>query len=80
MRAGELDNFLTARFRLYSLAKDRVFTAPIEHNAWPLHSAKVLRLEENLITNSGLPAPTGQPIVHYSADLEVKIGKIRRLG
>jgi uncharacterized protein YqjF (DUF2071 family) len=79
VHAGELENFLTARFRLYSAANRRVFTAPIEHDPWRLRSAKVLRLEENLIANSGLPTPAGQPIVHYSIELDVKIGRIEAI-
>lgn len=77
--AGPRDNFLTARFRLYSAAGDQLFTAPIEHAPWPLQNAKVVRLQQNLIEYSGVPRPSGTPLAHYSADLKVKIGKIARL-
>lgn len=76
--AGQLENFLTAQFRLYAVCGRRLFVAPVEHHPWPLQTAQVCRLEEDLISNCGLPAPQGAPLAHYSADLLVKIGRIRR--
>lgn len=80
IESGPLENFLTARFRLYSLAGRTLLAAPIEHKPWPLRSARVSRLDETLFANLGLPPPIGQPIVQYSADLQVKIGSIETLG
>jgi uncharacterized protein len=77
--SGAVENFLTARFRLYSVAGPRLLTAPIEHDPWPLQSAKVWRLEEDLVSECGLSSPQGEPLVHYSADLRVKIGKINQI-
>lgn len=76
---GQLENFLTARYRLYAIAAKRLYTAPIEHDPWPLQQATIIRLQQNLIQQSGLPAPRGEPLVHYSDDLVVKIGKIQRI-
>jgi uncharacterized protein len=75
--ADDFDNFLTARYRLYTLWGKRAAFAQIEHAPWPLHSARVLRLEQNLIERSGVPPPTGAPVVHYSPDLRVRIGRIQ---
>jgi uncharacterized protein len=73
----DFDNFLTARYRLYTMWGERAAFAQIEHAPWPLHSARILRLEHNLIERSGVPPPSGAPIVHYSPDLEVRIGAIQ---
>jgi uncharacterized protein YqjF (DUF2071 family) len=51
--------------------------AQIEHDPWPLQRATVLELNQNLIEAVGLPAPQGAPLVHYSADIDVKIGYVR---
>ena len=56
-----------------------LWTTPIEHKRWPLQSAKIDRLTQTLLQECGLPAPEGDPILHYSEDLEVKIGSIQRL-
>jgi uncharacterized protein YqjF (DUF2071 family) len=74
--AGELENFLTARYRLYTLCGKRLAFAQIEHEPWPLESARVLRLDQNLIEQSGVPRAFGEPMAHYSADLQVRIGAL----
>lgn len=73
----ELDHFVTARYRLYSVIRGRLGCAQIEHDPWPLAPATVLRLNQNLIEASGLPTPQGAPLAHYAAELDVKIGYIR---
>jgi len=77
--AGELtarDHFLTARYRLYALNRGRLAYAQIEHDPWQLTSAAVIQLDQNLIEAAGLPVPQGAPLVHYSAELNVRIGYI----
>ena len=76
---NQLINFVTAQFRLYAARGRSILCAPIEHAPWPLQSARVIRLDEDLILNSGVPSPLGEPMVHYSRDLSVKIGKIEKL-
>ncbi len=72
---SERDHFLTARFRLYaSSRKRRLYSAQIEHPPWPLARASVLNLRETLFAASGLPAPQGEPVAHYSGELSVQIG------
>ncbi len=73
----DLDHFLTARYRLYSAKRGRLAYAQIEHNPWPLTHGVVIELSQNLIQAAGLPAPEGAPLVHYSAELDVKIGPLR---
>lgn len=74
--AQDFDNFLTARYRLYAVHRNRVAFAEIDHDPWPLQSGKVLRLNENLIANSGVAAPVGEPHVHFSRQLEVRVGPL----
>jgi uncharacterized protein len=79
LQATELDHFLTARFRLYAAAGRRIAYAPVQHMTWPLQHARVLRLEENLVENSGVPRPQGSPLVHFSQELKIKAGALRWL-
>ena len=74
---NDFDHFLTARYRLFTMWGKRLAFAQIEHAPWPLHSARVLRLTQNVIERSGVPATTGGPVVHYSPDLHVRIGAIQ---
>ena len=75
--ATELDHFLTARFRLYAAAKGRIAYAQIEHGRWPLQRAKLTKCNETVLTNSGVPRPIGEPLVHYSEELHVKAETLR---
>ena len=71
---GDRDHFLTARYRLYTLIRGRLGYAQIEHEPWPLARATVVTLNQNIIEAAGLPAPEGQPLVHYATEIDVKIG------
>jgi uncharacterized protein len=79
MIAGQLDNFLTARFRLYSQVGPRIGYADIEHEPWPLRRAELVKLEEDLIQQEKIPRPTGSPLVHFSRGLDVRVAKLRTL-
>jgi hypothetical protein len=79
MQPGELDHFLTARFRLYAASRSRIAFAPVQHAPWPLQHARVLRLEEDLVENSGVPRPQGEPLVHFSRELKIKAGALQWL-
>lgn len=78
MAASNFDHFLTARYRLYTVHRKRLFFGPIEHPPWPLHCARVLRLEQDLIQQCGVPKEAGEPLVHFAANLSVRIGGLRR--
>jgi hypothetical protein len=71
---GPLDHFLTARWALFSVARDRRRYALAAHPPWPLHRAQVIHVQDQLLTAAGLPEPVGTPIAHYSPGVEVKIG------
>lgn len=79
VESHDLDYFLTARWRLYTVLRRGLGYAQVEHPPWPLARAHVLSMEQNLITAAGLPPPQGRPLVHYSHGVEVKVGKPRLL-
>ncbi len=70
----ELAEFLTARYRLYTVIAGRLAAAEAEHPPWPLRHARVLGLEQGLLTAAGLPAPPGTPLAHASPGVPVRIG------
>ncbi|HSU30745.1 MAG TPA: DUF2071 domain-containing protein [Bryobacteraceae bacterium] len=75
IQPNEQERFLTARFRLYTRLAGRLAFAQVEHPPWPLTSATALRLEQNVIEHSGLPSPTGNPLVHFSPGVHTRIGR-----
>jgi uncharacterized protein YqjF (DUF2071 family) len=74
----ERDHFLTARWQLFSVSGDRRRYARAAHEPWPLRHAEALSCDDQLITAAGLPAPDGPPLVHYSAGVDVRIGRPRK--
>jgi uncharacterized protein YqjF (DUF2071 family) len=71
---SELDHWLTARYRLFTVHDDGARFARAEHVPWLLHRARLLHCDSGLIAAAGLPAPTGEPLVHFSPGVEVRIG------
>jgi len=74
IQAGELETFLTARFRLYCMRRGRMIFAKVEHGPWPLESASVITLDQTLTDALELPRPAGEPLVHFSPGVEVQAG------
>ncbi|MFF5014753.1 YqjF family protein [Streptomyces sp. NPDC001165] len=69
----ELEHFLTARWGMHSTFLGRPLYLPNAHPRWPLHRAELLHCDQTLVTNAGLPAPTGAPTsVLYSPGVPVR--------
>jgi len=75
---GDRDHFLTARWVLFSVLAGRGLFARAAHQPWPLHRAEALTVDDGLISAAGLPAPHGEPLVHYSPGVDVRIGRPER--
>ena len=73
---GEMETFLTARFRLYSTLRGQLSYADVEHDPWTLNVARARSLEQTLIESVGLPSPRGEPFVHYSHGVRTRIGRL----
>jgi uncharacterized protein len=51
----ELDLFLSARWGLHTRWWGRTLYVPNRHEAWPIHDAEVLALDDGLMASVGLP-------------------------
>lgn len=76
-----LDLFLTARFGLHTSVLGRSFWIPNTHGAWPLRSATVTALHDDLVTASGLPGVSGTApdSVLFSTGVRTVFGLPQRL-
>jgi uncharacterized protein YqjF (DUF2071 family) len=80
MPAGDLrefDHYLTARFTLWHRDRGRLIGTDVEHDPWPWRRAHLLRYRQDLLRATGLPDPAGEPIVHFSPGVDVRIGPPR---
>ena len=72
-----LDHFLTARYSLYSTLLGRLVTADAEHPPWTLRRITLHGLRQDLVQAAGLPEPAGEPLLHASDGVRVRIGPWR---
>ena len=74
-----LDDFLTARWRLYAATRSgRVLTAPVEHPPWTLRAGRLVSLDPGLAQSAGFTLE-GTPVVHLADDVPVRVGRPRLL-
>ncbi len=72
--------FLTERYCLYAAPRsDRLLRVRAHHRPWPLRRAELLHLSGNLLAADGLPTPAGEPLLHYSEGVAVRVWGIERL-
>jgi uncharacterized protein YqjF (DUF2071 family) len=72
------DHYLTARWTMFGTWGRRLLMAHAQHPPWPLHRATA-DWTGDLVAAAGLPAPEGDPIVHWSPGVDVLIGDPRRV-
>ena len=65
-RRTELDDFVSARWGLHVAWWGRTLYIPNRHEAWPVHAAEVLSLDDGLMTSAGLPDVAARPPDHVA--------------
>ena len=82
MSPAEIDplaHFLTARWAALTSWAGRILRSPVVHEAWPLHRATCLRVEQDIIQAVGLPPPAGEPLTHFSPGVAARFSRPRRV-
>lgn len=74
-----LELFLTARWRLYTESKGRLYSAEVRHPPWPLHRAKALAWDDELARAAGYSPMVQQPHVMYSPGVPVEVFPPQRI-
>ena len=71
---GSLEHFLLERYYLFTVDAGRVWKGQVNHLPYAAHSARLHRLEDDLMRAAGLPEVTGEPAaVHYSPGVDVEV-------
>lgn len=65
-QSTELDEFLSARWRLHVRWWGKTLYVPNRHEAWPVHDAEVLALDDQLMASVGLPDLATRPPDHVA--------------
>lgn len=77
---NELDDFLTSRWRLFTVKGDRILAADVRHEPWPLHDADLVSGGAELVAAAGYPDPNTVPHVLYSPSVNVTAFAPRPMG
>jgi len=78
--ASTLEFFLLERYLLYVRRGRSLWQGRVHHRPYPVHRARVLRLQEELVKAAGLPQPEGRPAqVHYSPGVDVELFRFDRV-
>jgi uncharacterized protein YqjF (DUF2071 family) len=68
-----LEHFLVERYILYAVAHDRLYQGRVHHRPYPLQSATILSLDENLLASAGVSRPNTVPLAHFASGVDVKV-------
>ncbi len=71
---------LTGRWSAFTQHLGRLWRVPVEHQPWPLHRARLDRLQTDMLADVGLPVPDDLPLVHWSPGVDVRVGVPRLAG
>ena len=77
-RPGTLEHFLAERYVLYAYKDQTLYQGRVHHTPYPLQSARVLDLEEDLIAAAGIPRAAAPPIAHYASSVSVEVFPLHR--
>ncbi|HEX6544396.1 MAG TPA: DUF2071 domain-containing protein [Ktedonobacterales bacterium] len=78
-RPGSLEDWLTARYCLYTLRGTRLMRGEIHHAPWPLQPATAEIFHNTMAAPAGLHLPETPPLLHYAERLEVVVWPLRRV-
>lgn len=77
-KKGSLDDWLTARFCLYTVHEDQVYRCEIHHLPWPLQDAAAEFGHNTMAATAGATLPESSPVLHFCKRLDVLIWPLRR--
>src|SRR5262245_29721397 len=62
-----LEHFPLERYVLYAEDGGRLYQGRVHHPPYPMQGATVSGLSQDLVAAAGLPAPRGEPLMHYAS-------------
>ena len=76
---GPLEHWLTERYCLYTVDRNRVWRGEIHHAPWPLQDASA-EIEVNTMAHAaGIELPNTKPLLHFAKRLDVLIWPLKKV-
>ncbi len=79
-RPGTLEHFLVERYLLYASRRGKLWQGQVHHRPYPLHSARLLKLEQGLLAANHLPVTEEPCHVLYSPGVKVEVFDLKLVG
>jgi uncharacterized protein YqjF (DUF2071 family) len=76
--SDSIEFFLTERYCLYSLHRNRLYRSRIFHEPWPLRSATLNSRHSTQIESLGIKLPPEAPLLHYAESIAVDIWPLKK--
>lgn len=70
---GTIEHFLAERYILYACTGGVLLSGRVHHTPYPLQTARVTELEDNLIDAAGITVPQTPPLAHFASGVDVEI-------
>lgn len=79
-REGSLEFFLAERYYLYARSKrGELFRGQVHHTPYPLHSARISRLDESLLAAAGVTERGARTVNLFSPGVDVDVYALERV-
>ncbi len=78
-RRGSLEDWLTARYCLYTLRRSHLLRGEVHHAPWLLQPAEADIIRNTMTEPAGVHLPVRPPLLHYSELLEVLVWPLRQM-
>lgn len=75
----DLDRFLANRWLLYAQGPSGLVRARVDHEPWPLHEARVVELDDELVAAAGYQVEGPPTHVRFSPGVDVAVGLPERI-
>ena len=77
-RPGTLEDWLTARYCLYSASpRGKIYRGEIHHAPWPLQPAEAEFTRNTMASGQGIALPDTPPLLHFARRLDILAWRIR---
>ena len=76
---GSLEHWLTERYCLYTVFRNKIYRAEIHHEPWPLQDAECEIDTNSVATAAGIAEFHDPPLLHFARKLEVLIWPLRQI-
>jgi uncharacterized protein len=77
---GSMEEWLTARYCLYSEQSGTLFRAEIAHEPWSLQRAEAEIVRNTMAHPSGIELPPDRPLLHFARSIDVRIWWPEKVG